>query len=460
MQNENKQMPNAQPATSALMTTMREAPAPKRLAYAGVMSLMIKMAGAVLSYVSIVAFAHLLNAEEYGRFAFGLNAAIIISAIGNLGTSTGIMRYWPKYLVASDPARAKGSVELGFVLVFWGGLALIGLLALVSVARTFLGLPSEYAFALAIGLLGLMISIGDYSTNLLRAQGSTLVSMLPRDVIWRVAAPALSYVIMHAGLGLSGTDALLISALVLLVLNFWQGAHIASHVRALGRGLVAIRDFANLRPSLLPIWMSGIVYAMIQQFDVVIVGSLLSKPEAGAYFAAQKTALMLSLVLIAGGLVTAPQMAALFHAGKLAELQRLCQKLAVAIAATTVLGYIVLIAIGGFLLGMFDPAFIAAYPILIIIGFGTVVDAISGPNSYLMQMTNYERPYLKVMLTCYALVVAAQFILVPRFGSLGAAYASAGGVILWNVIVIAYLRRQAKLDPSLLGVLMPPKANV
>jgi O-antigen/teichoic acid export membrane protein len=440
------------------MTTDLESRAPRRLAYAGVISLMIKMAGAALSYVSIVAFAHLLDAEQYGRFAFGLNAAIIISAIGNLGTSTGIMRYWPKYLMASDPARAKGTVELGFALAFWGGLALTGLLALVSAARALLGLPSEFSFALAIGLLGLMISMGDYSTNLLRAQGSTLVSMLPRDVIWRVAAPALSYVILYAGLGLSGTDALLISALVLLVLNLWQGRHIANHVRALGKGLVAIRDFAALRPSLLPIWLSGIVYAMIQQFDVVIVGSLLSKPEAGAYFAAQKTALMLSLVLIAGGLVTAPQMAALFHAGRRAELQRLCQKLAVAIAATTLLGFGVLIAIGGFLLRLFDPAFASAYPILIIIGFGTVVDAVSGPNSYLMQMTNYERPYLKVMITSYALVIAAQFVLVPRFGSLGAAYASAAGVILWNVLVIAFLRRQAKLDPSLLGVLMPPKA--
>jgi O-antigen/teichoic acid export membrane protein len=198
---------------------------------------------------------------------------------------------------------------------------------------------------------------------------------------------------------------------------------------------------------------------MIQQFDVVIIGSLLSKPEAGAYFAAQKTAMMLSLVLIAGGLVTAPTMAALYHAGRRAELQRLCQKLALAIAATTILGYGVLVVIGSSLLQLFDPAFVSAYPILLIVGLGTVVDAISGPNSYLMQMTNYEKPYLKVMLSCYALVLVAQFILVPRYGSMGAALASAGGVILWNVLSIALLRRHAGLDPSLLGVILPPKAK-
>jgi O-antigen/teichoic acid export membrane protein len=304
-----------------------------------------------------------------------------------------------------------------------------------------------------------MISFGDYSTNLLRAQGSTIVSMLPRDVIWRVATPALGFAALRFGLGLSGTDSLFISALVLMALNLWQGAHIAHHVSGLGKGIAALRDFAALRPSLLPIWLSGIIYAMIQQFDVVIIGSLLSKPEAGAYFAAQKTAMMLSLVLIAGGLVTAPTMAALYHAGKRAELQRLCQKLALAIAATTILGYGVLVVIGSSLLQLFDPAFVSAYPILLIVGLGTVVDAISGPNSYLMQMTNYEKPYLKVMLSCYALVLVAQFILVPRYGSMGAALASAGGVIIWNVLSIALLRRHAGLDPSLLGLILPPKAK-
>jgi O-antigen/teichoic acid export membrane protein len=442
------------------MTATSTEPAPRRLALAGVVSLAIKVAGAVLSYVSIVVFARLLDAENYGRFAYGMNAAIIIAAFGNVGMSTGIMRYWPKYLVAQDKPRAKGAVELGYLLSFWGGSALVVLLCGYSLVRTLMGQPAEFTFVLAIGLLGLMVNLGDYSTNLLRAQGSTVVSMLPRDVIWRVATPALAFGLLKFGFGLTGTDALLISALVLLLLNIWQGVHILHHLRGLGQALRPIRDFAALRPSLMPIWISGIVYAMIQQFDVVIVGSLLSKPEAGAYFAAQKTAMMLSLVLIAGGLVTAPAMASLYHAGKHEELQRLCQKLALAIAASTLVGYGFLALIGGWLLQLFDPAFVAAYPILLIVGLGAVVDAISGPNSYLMQMTNYERPYLKVMLICYPLVVLAQVILVPRLGSLGAAIASSSGVILWNVLCIALLRRHAGLDPSLLGVIRPPQKKV
>ncbi len=67
--------------------------AEKKLAVAGLSALFIKGLGAVLSYAMVVAFAHILDADEYGRFAFGMNAAIIISADVGLGFATGIMRY-------------------------------------------------------------------------------------------------------------------------------------------------------------------------------------------------------------------------------------------------------------------------------------------------------------------------------------------------------------------------------
>jgi O-antigen/teichoic acid export membrane protein len=74
-------------------------------------------------------------------------------------------------------------------------------------------------------------------------------------------------------------------------------------------------------------------------------------------------------------------------------------------------------------------------------------------------MTSYERPYLRVMAVCYVLVLAAQFTLIPLYGSIGAALASAGGVILWNVWAVAILRRDAGLDPSLLSLFLVPKKS-
>ncbi len=433
---------------------------PRHIVGSGLISLVIKLLGAVLAYGMVVAFARFLTPDEYGRFAFGLNLAIIAAAIGSVGFSTGIMRYWPQYRVAKDDAGARGVVRLGYQASLIGGIVILCTAIAGSYFSSFFQFKSQVLEFAAIGVLGLLIGVGDYSTNLLRAQGSTVVSMLPRDVLWRIFSVALTGLLIWFGLIISGPIALMICTLVLMVLTVWQVVTVRRNIRIALRENTVRNDWPKLRGSLLPLWASSVIFAMTQQFDVVIVGSLLGNADAGAYFAAQKTAMLLSLVLIAAGLVSAPTMASLFHSGKFVELQRLCRNLSVAIAAVTVVGFAFLILLGHQLLGLFDPHFVTAYPILLIIAFGCMVDAISGPNAYLMQMTSFERPYLKVMAVCYVAVILAQIILIPRYGSLGAAFASAGGVVLWNVWSILILRNRAGLDPSLLSIIRPPKHSV
>ena len=422
----------------------------------GAIALAIKVSGAGLSYAMFVVLAHLLQPEEYGRFAFSLNLAIIFAALAGIGFSVGIMRYWPKYLIENDFAGAKGVVQMGY------GAALIGssFLTLLAILVAVFLKNFDMSTAVAIGLLGLAIAWGDYSSNLLRGQGKIVVSMLPRDVLWRVLTPACAFLVLKLGFGLSGNTAVLICAGVLFALTAWQGLLIWRNVYETTGNSLARYDFLTLRGSLVPLWISSVVYALIQQFDVVIVGTLMTKADAGAYFAAQKTAGLLGLVVIAGGLVTAPTMASLYHSNKLSELQTLCRNLAVAISAVTLLGFVILVFTGKILLGLFDANFVSAYPILIIIALGSVIDAISGPNAYLMQMSSYEKHYVKIMLVCYALVVAAQIVLIPRFGMMGAALASASGVVLWNVCAIYILRKHAGLDTSLLSIIIPPRAGV
>ena len=429
------------------------------LAKSGMISLGIKASGAALSYVMVVAFAHMLGPEEYGRFAAGLNSAIILAAFSGLGFSTGIMRYYPQYRVQGNIAAAKGVARLGYLIVIVGGIVaiVVSVLAWPLISKIF-GNDSA-SFVVTIAALSLMTGLGDYSTNLLRAQGNVVVSMLPRDVLWRVLAPLLAFDVLLYQHGLTATQALLASVFVLFGLNIWQALVSTRLSAALGsaKPLVAL---VQLRESLWPLWLALIINAMIAQFDVVMVGSLLSKADAGAYFAAQKTAQLLSLVLIAGGMTTAPSMAALYHSGKRDELQALCRRMAMAIAAVTIIGFVFLIVVGKLLLGLFDTSFVTAYPVLMILALGAVVDAMSGPNAYLMQMTHLERSYVAIMVGSYSLVLIGQFILIPRIGSMGAAMASASGVILWNIIAIITLRRQAGLDPSLLSLLWPPRKRV
>lgn len=429
---------------------------PKQTLGPGLIALAIKMAGAVLAYGMIVTLAHMMTTEEYGRFAFGLNLSIIAATLAGLGFPTGILRYWPKSTVAEDFAGARGVVAMGYKYSSLGGVLLIALTTAGSIGAGLVTGNFHVTEFLAISVLGLVISLADFSTNLLRAQGSTIVSMLPRDILWRVFTVLGAGLVFSLGYSVTGPVALTICMLVLAALTYWQWISIRGNMARQLQPSQTREHFSDIRSSLLPLWASSVVFAMIQQFDVVVVGSLLGNAEAGAYFAAQKTAALLSLVLIAAGLVAAPSMSGLYHSGKMAELQRLCRTMAGAIVVVTAIGFTLLALVGKFLLGLFDANFVTAYPILIIVALGTMIDAVSGPNAYLMQMTRYETHYLKIMGVCYALVLVAQLILVPIWGGIGAAVASAGGVILWNLWAVIILRKDAGLDPSLLSLFLPP----
>ncbi len=422
-----------------------------RLVGSGIISLLIKVAGAGLSYLMFVAFARLLTAEDYGIFAFSFNLAIVISACAGFGYSTAVMRYWPKYLAQGKPDYAKGVIKMGSLLTLLG--------VMVALAAGLLGDqitgPQSTRNFLSISVLATIFCLADFAAGVLRAQNSVIGSMLPRDVLWRIIAPLFALSAVWLGFRAGSTMAIYICAAALLFLIIGQIYLIGKGVTKATGDVVAKSDWSGTKNSLLPLWGASIVFAMIQQMDVVVVGYLMGGAETGAYFAAQKTATLLSLVLIAGGLVTAPTMAALYEKKNHAELQKLCKQLVIAIAVITLLGFVFLVFTGNILLSLFNPSFTSAYPILLILALSCMIDAISGPTAYLMQMTAYEKSYLKIMVVCYALVILMQFVLIPRLGGLGAALASASGTIVWNLWSIWLLRAQAKLDPSIIGLIWP-----
>ena len=425
-----------------------------RLFGSGLISLLIKFSGAGLSYLMFVAFAHILNAENYGVFAFSFNLAVVVSAFAGFGYSTAIMRYWPQYLAQNRPEYAYGAVKMGTLLTVLGScLALvIGLLA----NHFWVGTNRNY---FVVAILASTFCIGDFAAAVLRAQNSVVASMLPRDVLWRILAPICAIAVVWAGYTLDSSLAVYICAFVLLALLAFQILVIKSNINKSVAHSAAVTDWTGTRKSLLPLWGAGIIFAMIQQMDVVVVGFLANGGETGAYFAAQKTAALLSLVLIAGGLVTAPMMASLYEKKQISELQKLCQHMVIAIAVVTLLGFVFLVFSGNVLLSIFNHSFTSAYPILLILAFGSMIDAVSGPTAYLMQMTSLESIYARMLALIYLFVFALQFIFIPHYGVIAAALSNAAGVIVWNCVSIYFLRKKIGVDPSLFGLFFPTKAR-
>jgi O-antigen/teichoic acid export membrane protein len=425
----------------------------QKLAGPAFLAFAIKITSAALSYIMLVAFARMLGAEDYGKFGVMLNLGIVLSTVIGFGLPTTILRWWPEYLVKNDPARAVGAMYGSTRLLGYASMTLIVTGALVSITGFGQNLFGFEWGALAVAILAAVTIFSDFFSGALRATERTFFAMAPRDILWRIASPLLAYAVMRAT-GLSNAAvAIACVVAVLIVIDLVQFVGLRRVVSLAIRGVTPLQDWPVWRKTLVPIWGAAVLTALIQQLDVVVVGSMLGSTEAGAYFAAQKTANLLGLAMIAGGLVGAPIMAAHFHANRISDLQKLCRMIAIAIAATTLIGVVFEVLFGRQLLGIFDASFAASYSVLMVLCLGYAIDSLSGPNAYLMQVVGLERSYLRIMLVVYGIVLALQVALIPRYGAIAAAGANAFGTCLWNIAAIWLLRRRIGVDPSILSLL-------
>jgi O-antigen/teichoic acid export membrane protein len=424
----------------------------EKLAGPAFFAFVIKIASAALSYAMLVAFARMLGAGEYGKFGVMLNLGIVLSTVVGFGLPTTILRWWPEYLVKKQPAKAAGAMRHSIALLCIACVLLIATGAVTSLLGIGLDLFGLRLGAVLVAVLAATTIFADFLSSALRATERTIFAMAPRDIFWRIASPLLAFLVMKMT-GIANAAVAVASVIVILILiDVVQYFGLRRIVYAKVGPVTRRADWPLWLKTLYPIWGAAVLTALIQQLDVVVVSSMLGSTEAGAYFAAQKTANLLGLAMIAGGLVAAPIMAAHFHAKKIVELQSLCRMIAVAIAATTMVGVVIEVLYGRQLLGIFDASFAASYPVLMVLCLGYAIDSLSGPNAYMMQVVGLERSYLRIMAVVYGLVLALQLALIPHYGAIAAAGANAFGTCLWNVAAIWLLRRKVGVDPSILSL--------
>ncbi len=425
----------------------------RSVVFNGASALAIKIAAAALSFIMFVVIANSMSPGEYGKFAFGFSLAITLSTLAGLGLGTAVLRFLPQYLGKNESGLAQGFMRAA------GGASLLVPVATgmaLVIGATVYGhfKPGhDVGYIIMTALLIPAMAASEFVANAMRANGHTFASMAPRDIFWRASVACLAYLAIRFGFHLQAREMLLLSSLALLAILLGQLAYMYFNMGNVFTGKPAEHDYPLWVKTVLPMWGAASLYALVQQFDVVILGLFLSPEQSGPYFAALRTAGMLSLLLIAGNMISAPLIARYYHAGDQVMLQKLVRLLTGGIAIPTLLGLGFLALTGGWLLRLFDQSFVSAYPLLLILGTGFTFDAVAGPTGYMLQMVGKESTYLKIMAGSYALTLSLQCILIPILGAYGAALPNALGIIVANLFIIRTVKNKLGVDPSLFGLL-------
>ena len=396
------------------------------------------------------ALSQAMSQLEYGRFAFAFSGALILAQVSLCGQQQLVLKLLPTYIDEDTRPIWRGAIAFSL------GTVALGSASMTLVMAVWGGLTADGASILTGALLILPMAFAEYQSSVLRAQGHMMGALLPRDVLWRIG------VITVAGLSITGVisplssvSAIALCAAILTLLLIGQSnldPATRYHSALKGRTQSQAKEWRKLSTSF---WVASVVTVAAPNLSVVAIGSVHSPLETGPFFAALKTAQLLTLVLLASNLAATPLISRAHRDGDTAEVRKICRFISGAAGAFAIVGMLALVVTGKMALSVFGSGFTVAYADLLIIGLGFAVSAICGPNGVLLQMAGEEGSFARLSLFWNGVGTIGLVPAVWLNGTIGAAVIICITTIAWNLHAWVLCRTRVGIDPSIVGVILP-----
>lgn len=416
-------------------------------------SLLVKVGGAFASYVFFLAFARTLGPVAFGVFAFILSAANFGMLAASFGQPMLTLRNLSYALAADREAEARGALRFGLRLSLYGAaLGVLGLGLFGLIAPRF-GAPGEIGAYVAGAALLVALLAAEFLSHLLRAFGAVTMALLPRDLLWRAIALGAAFGLAVVAPGYGVATALWLNVAVLGALVLWQalyGRRLApAWLRAGPEPEARDLPLADWRRSSLHFWGIAVAAGLAQHLTVVAVGFAAPPEQIGAFFAAFRTASLLSMPLTAANIVLAPMLARYHREGRRDLTQKVILEFITLISIPTLAGTLALLLWGGRVLDLFDPAYGAAQPALAIFALGFLFNTLTGPCGYVMMMSGAEAAYLRYTIVANLAAVIGAGVAI-HFGMSWAAAAIALANMGQNIAAALWSRRHAGVESTIL----------
>jgi O-antigen/teichoic acid export membrane protein len=412
-------------------------------------TIVLKVASGAVAFAMFSLAARSMSSNDFGNLAMWLSVAQIGCVIGLFGQEMLLVRSLSEYSVANQPAHIKG------ILLFSNGIGLsLSILASLAVAAfALLARQDNPMLILAVALFMIANAAIMLGSQISRSLVGILLGEGNRDLFWRLLVVVVLLAALATHRGISPEEFLTLSAaamalgLMVQAIGIWRALSV--EIRR-SQPVFETRRWTTVS---VRFWLSSILEASSQYFDVVVVYWLLDPAAAGFYFAASRLANVFAMLLSALNSFAIRRLPALYFAGARIEIERSLKLMAEVSAACVAIGLVIFSFGATALLGLFGTSFVTYQGALIVLAIGTAVQAAGGPAPSILQLTGHEGIYVPVAGGNVALRLLGFLVLIPLFGVLGAAIACTASLVITTIALNKLCRHRTGLDPSVFIVL-------
>ncbi len=409
-------------------------------------ALFIRVASAGLVFGLQVLLARLMPADGYGGFVTLWTWMLALGSFAALGFADSSVRFLPRYHLRGRHAALRGFWRSGLTIVLVTSClaaALAAILAIVLVGLDGVGLT---IVLVAIGAPFLAIEY--FLEGVSRSFGWYRLAAVPVYILRPLLIAGICLILVSLGveLTLPVVGAVLVVSMAIVTMGL--ALLVRRRLRALmsdsaGRATPKQRRLW-LMASLPLVVLSGL--EDLTQYADVLILSLLSEPEVvGIYFAAARALALAGFVAYAMTLVAGRRFALDLADSDRAQLQHNMLEATRLTFWATVVAVIIALLAGPLLLGAFGPGFLVGQSVMLVLGLGLVVRAMSGQAAEMLVVAGRQREALGIGALILVINAALCFALVPGFGIIGAATATAIAMACRTLALVIVLWRVERL---------------
>ncbi len=432
-----------------------------RVAQSAGISFFAQGAGRLLGYVTQVALARIYGPVVLGLYVLGTTLVQGANLLAQFGMDGGVVRYVARYQAERDIARVRGTILLTLLVTFALSLvlALLVFLGAGFLANTVFNEPfletALMAFSVSIPLLTVM------NMALWATQGFQTVKYV--NYVEQILRPLsnLGLIIAFFLLGMG-----LLGAVAAYVLSMAGGAFLAlCYLRRVFPDLLNWRIPAKYESRAIfsvsgPLTFANVAEHINNWTAVAVLGILASSEAVGIYNAAARTAALSTLMLWAFSGIFSPIVSSLYSRGLLDELNYLYKDVSRWIFTGSLALFMLMVLLSKDIMVVFGNEFLPGWIVLAVVAAAELFNSSVGPTNRILAMTGYQRLLMVAMAGSAVTNLAVSVVLVPLYGILGAAVATAAGVVLGNTVTLTAVRISMNLWPYSYQYLNPLVAGL
>lgn len=410
----------------------------------------ISYIGVALGFIiTIWMYPNILLPEQYGLTRVLLSLSMVSTQLANLGTQNTIIRYFPFF--RNKDKKHHGSLFLSLTVPF------IGLLLLAALLYFFRPQITQYFIersALLVDYYWLILPLAFFIlffhvlSSYVRALYDTVMSSFLMNVAIRVLTVFILILYFFGWLNFQQFMIAFVASYGFIMLWLF--------IYTLRTFEVNLKpDFEFLRKSLLKnmgnysffAFLGGVATIIVTNIDIIMLSSLSGLSDTGIYAIAFYIGSAITIPRKSIFQISSPIISEAFKNKNFNLIEDIYHRSSLTMTIAGGLLFCGIVANIDNLMNILPPEYSGGMFVIILIAIANIFSMATGVNGAIILNSKYYRFDLYSTLILIAITITLNYLLIPKYGILGAAIGTGTAVIFYNVLKVLYVWLRFSMQP-------------